>query len=469
MAMGRRTDRARTPGLWIAANELPTTGGHPFYQRLHQVLDAHGFDAFVESQCAPFYADGVGRPSLTPGTYFRLLLIGYFEGIDSERGIAWRTADSLALRGFLGLGLDEVPPEHSTISRTRRLIAVETHRAVFTWIVQVLATAQLVKGKTIGIDATTLEANAALRSIVRRDSGKTYQAFLTQLAQASGVETPTRAALARLDRKRPKKGRNREWRHPHDPEARITKMKDGRTHLAHKAEHAVDLDTGAIVGVTVQGADQGDTTTIAETLTTAAEDLEAAAAVTDDETRVIDEVVADKGYHSNQVLVDLAALDLRTYIAEPDRGRRKWTKHSAARDAVYANRRRIRGARCRRLQRRRSEYLERPNAHLYETRRDASHPPAGPRQHPEAAARPRRRVQPGPPHADRLRSGYAAKPAGAAGGAARGCGGTLGRPPRPLEPTRHAVRRSRGHVHPVSPSRTVTRRGVSMRSLTTGC
>ena len=436
--MGRRTDRARTPGLWIAANELPTTGGHPFYQRLNQVLDAHGFDAFVESQCAPVYADGVGRPSLTPGTYFRLLLIGYFEGIDSERGIAWRPADSLALRSFLGLGLDEVPPEHSTISRTRRLIAVETHRAVFTWIVQVLATAQLVKGKTIGIDATTLEANAALRSIVRRDSGETYQAFLTQLAQASGVETPTRAALARLDRKRPKKGRNREWRHPHDPEARITKMKDGRTHLAHKAEHAVDLDTGAIVGVTAQGADQGDTTTIAETLTTAAEDLEAAAAVTDDETRVIDEVVADKGYHSNQVLVDLAALDLRTYIAEP---------------ATATPPQRVPGT------------AERASLR---DRRDASHPPAGPRQHPEAAARPRRRVQPGPPHADRLRSGYAAKPAGAAGSAARGCGGTLGRPPRPLEPTRHAVRRSRGHVHPVSPSRTVTRRGVSMRSLTTG-
>ena len=263
-------------------------------------------------------------PSLTPGTYFRLLLIGYFEGIDSERGIAWRTADSLALRGFLGLGLDEAPPEHSTISRTRRLIDLETHRAVFTWILQVLATADLVKGKTIGIDATTLEANAALRSIVRRDSGETYQEFLTRLAQASGIETPTRADLARLDRKRPKKGRNTEWRHPHDPDARITKMKDGRTHLAHKAEHAVDMETGAVVGVTVQGADQGDTTTIAETVTAAAEELEAVAAVTDGDTAVIDEVVADKGYHSNQVLVDLAALDLRTYIAEPDRGRRKW-------------------------------------------------------------------------------------------------------------------------------------------------
>jgi len=367
MAMGRRKDRARTPGLWIATNELPRIGGHPFYQRLNQVLEVHRFDEFVEAQCAPFYAETVGRPSLTPGTYFRLLLIGYFEGIDSERGIAWRTADSLALRGFLGLGLDEVPPEHSTISRTRRLIDVETHRAVFTWILQVLATADLIKGKTIGIDATTLEANAALRSIVRRDSGETYQEFLTRLAQASGIETPTRADLARLDRKRSKKGRNKDWRHPHDPDARITRMKDGRTHLAHKAEHAVDMETGAIVGVTVQGADQGDTTTIAETVTAAAEDLEAVRAVTDGETAVIDEVVADKGYHSNQVLVDLAALDLRTYIAEPDRARRRWTNRPAARAAVYANRRRIRGARGHALVRRRSERLERPNAHLYDT------------------------------------------------------------------------------------------------------
>jgi transposase len=367
MAMGRRQDRARTPGLWIATNELPATGGHPFYQRLNQVLDSHGFDEFVEAQCAPFYAAKLGRPSLTPGTYFRLLLIGYFEGIDSERGIAWRTADSLALRGFLGLGLEETPPEHSTISRTRRLIDLEAHRAVFTWILQVLATADLIKGQTIGIDATTLEANAALRSIVRRDSGETYQEFLTRLAQASGIETPTRADLARLDRKRPKKGRNKDWRHPHDPDARITKMKDGRTHLAHKAEHAVDMKTGAIVGVTVQGADQGDTSTIAETVTVAAEELEAVAAATDGDTAVIDEVVADKGYHSNQVLVDLAALDLRTYIAEPDRGRRRWKKKTAAREAVYANRRRIRGRRGAALQRRRSECLERPNAHLYET------------------------------------------------------------------------------------------------------
>src|SRR5947209_8120791 len=139
MAMGRLKDRGRTPGLWIAANELPATGGHPFYQRLNQILDAHDFDAFVEAQCAPFYATTIGRPSLTPGTYFRLLLIGYFEGIDSERGIAWRTADSLALRSFLGAGLNEMPPDHSTISRTRRLIDVETHQAVFRWVLQLLS------------------------------------------------------------------------------------------------------------------------------------------------------------------------------------------------------------------------------------------------------------------------------------------------------------------------------------------
>jgi transposase len=366
MAMGKR-ERDRQPTMWVATTDLPTAASHPFYARLNQLLRERGFDDFAEAQCAEFYADTIGRPGLAPGIYFRLLLIGYFEGLDSERGIAWRAADSFALRDFLGIDLNKIPPDHSTISRTRRLIDVETHRSIFTWVLQVLATVDLVKGKTIGVDATTLEANAALRSIVRRDSGETYEAFLTRLAQASGIETPTRADLARLDRKRPKKGRNKDWRHPHDPDARITKMKDGRTHLAHKAEHAVDMETGAIVGVTVQGADQGDTTTIAETVTAAAEELEAVAEVTDGHTVVIDEVVADKGYHSNQVLVDLAALDVRTYIAEPDRGRRNWKNKAAARDAVHANRRRIRGPRGLALLRKRSEFLERPNAHLYET------------------------------------------------------------------------------------------------------
>ncbi len=276
MAMGKQ-QRERQSAMWVATTDLPTAASHRFYVRLNQLLRERGFDDFAEAQCAEFYADGTGRPGLAPGSYFRLLLIGYFEGLDSERGIAWRAADSFALRDFLGVGLDSAPPDHSTISRTRRLIDLETHRAVFTWVLQWLATAGLVKGKTIGIDATTLEANAALRTIVRRDTGESYQEFLTQLAQTSGIETPTRADLARIDRKRTKKGSNDDWTHPHDPDARIAKMKDGRTHLAHKAEHAVDLQTGAIVGVTVQGADLGDTTTIEETLPEAVAQLEAVA------------------------------------------------------------------------------------------------------------------------------------------------------------------------------------------------
>jgi transposase len=366
MAMGRRK-RERQPAMWVTTTDLPTAASHPFYRRLNQLLREHGFDDFCEAQCATFYADMMGRPGLPPGIYFRLLLIGYFEGIDSERGIAWRAADSFALRDFLGIGLEAAPPDHSTISRTRRLIDLESHRAVFTWVLQCLSTAGLVKDKTIGVDATTLEANAALRSIVRRDSGERYEEFLTQLAKASGIGTPTRADLARIDRKRKKKGSNDDWKHPHDPDARITKMKDGRTHLAHKAEHAVDLETGAIVGVTVQGADEGDTTTIQETLPEAAEQLAAVATVTDDPVGVIGEVVADKGYHSRTTLHDLETLSIRTYISEPERGPQSWIDQEAERDAVYANRRRIRGHRGKRLLRKRGELLERPCAHLYET------------------------------------------------------------------------------------------------------
>jgi len=363
MAMGKRRRHAKQASMWVATQDLPRTAAHPFYSRLNQILDKHDFDGYVEGLCQQFYAEEVGRPGLPPGRYFRLLLIGYFEGLDAERAIAWRAADSLALRAFLGLLLPEAAPDHSTISRTRRLIDVETHEAVFTWMLERLADAGLVKGKTVGIDATTLEANAALRSIVRRDTGESYQDFLTKLAQASGIETPTRADLAHLDRKRKKKGSNDDWTHPHDPDAKITKMKDGRTHLAHKAEHVVDLETGAIVGVTVQDADEGDTTTSRETLIDAAEQIEAVRPDSDG----LKEVVGDKGYHSNQSLVDLEAVGVRSYISEPDRGRRNWKKHAEARDAVYRNRRRIRDARGQRLLRLRGERLERPFAHLYET------------------------------------------------------------------------------------------------------
>src|SRR5216684_1947435 len=366
MAMGSRRKRQRQHELWVAASDLPSTAAHPFYQRVNALLDEHYFDAFVEGLCQPFYARTIGRPGLAPGIYFRLLLVGYFEGVDSERGIAWRAGDSLAIRRFLQIALDEDVPDHSTISRTRRLIDVETHRVVFTWIQQRLVEAGLLKGKTVAIDATTLEANAAMRSIVRRDTGEGYQAYLTKLAEASGIKTPTREALARLDRKRKKKTSNKDWTSPADPDAKVAKMKDGRTHLAHKAKHAVDLDTGAIVAVTLQGADEGDTTTIVETAKAAVEQLDAAQPHVE-EPQHLEEIIADKGYHSNETMVGLESADIRSYIAEPDRGRRDWSEEPEAQAPVYRNRRRIRGTRGRRLMRQRGEYIERSFAHLYET------------------------------------------------------------------------------------------------------
>ena len=370
MAMGKRK-REEQGAFWIVATELPQTGGHPFYQQVNKILDAEGFDGFVEERCRPFYAEQVGRPSLPPAVYFRLLLLGYFEGIDSERGIAWRMADSLAFRRFLGYGLTDQTPDHSTISRNRRLIDVETHQEVFNWVLQVLTKWKLLDGKTLGIDATTLEANAALRSIVRRDTKESYAEFLTRLAKASGIETPTREDLARLDKHRKNKGSNEDWEHPHDPDAKITKMKDGRTHLAHKAEHAVDMETGAVVAVTLQPADRGDTASIEQTIQQVDQNL---VAVMEDEKacaelseQVLREVVADKGYHSNAVLKDQREREIRTYIAEPKHKHRNWEDKLEERDAVYGNRRRIRGKRGKRLMRRRGELVERSFAHCYDT------------------------------------------------------------------------------------------------------
>jgi transposase len=370
MAMGKSKTQTQE-NFWIETSSLRNAPGHPFYQRLNDILAKHGFDRFVEEKCAKYYAPVMGRPSIPPGVYFRMLLVGYFEGIDSERGMAWRVADSLALRRFLGYALHESTPDHSSVSRTRRLVDIETHQEVFDWILTVLAKEGLLKGKTLGVDATTLEANAALRSIVRRDTGESYEEFLTGLAKASGIETPTRKDLAKLDRKRKKKTSNKDWEHPHDPDAAVAKMKDGRTHMAHKAEHAVDMETDAIVAVTLPGADEGDTDTLPWTLLQAEQNIES---VSQDEEakeklsdKPVSETVTDKGYHSNDTLVYLEDGSIRSYVSEPDRGRRRWKGKEREQQAVYANRRRIRGRRGKALMRKRGEFLERSFAHVYDT------------------------------------------------------------------------------------------------------
>jgi transposase len=361
MGMGRKKDREKQQDLWVAASEIVTTPGHLFYERLNTVLNAEKFDQRVEAMCRKYYKSSSGRPSITPGTYFRMLLVGYFEGIDSERGIAWRATDSLSVRKFLGYDLSEPTPDHSTVSRIRRLYSVETHGAVMQWVLRILRKHRLADGQSVCIDATTLQANASMKSLVRRDTGQTYEDYLRQLAQAEGIEQPTKEQLARLDRKRKKKASNDDWTNPHDPSARITKMKDGRTRLAHKAEHAVDLSSGAVLAVTVQPADRGDTTSYAETLDAAQREAQKA------HPAGIEEVVMDKGYHSSAVLGHLAGRQIRSYVPEPDRGQRHWTGKEQEQRCVYANRRRVRRERSKRLQKLRGELCERSFAHCYET------------------------------------------------------------------------------------------------------
>ena len=370
--MGTKQARQKQEELFYASEQTETPG-HPFYEQLNRVLNQADFDAFCEQLCRGFYHTKLGRPSLAPGVYFRLLLIGFFEGIASERGIAWRVADSFSLRRFLNYGFAEPTPDHVTISRTRRLLDEATHQAVFTFVLTEVARRGMLKGKTIGIDATTLEANAAMRSIVRRDTGESYMEYLRRLASEAGLDGADDDAVRRMDRKRQKKTPNDEWVNPHDPDAEVTKMKDGATHLAYKAEQAVDLDTGAIVAITTQGGATGDTTSVLETLPSAgvavAEQI--ATPTAQGRYKVHDqglcEVVTDKGYHSGAGLQTMREMGVRTYVSVPQQPRRKWKGKAEQQTAVYANQRRVEGERGKSLLRRRGELLERPFAHQYET------------------------------------------------------------------------------------------------------
>src|SRR5829696_7062538 len=361
MAMGR--EGGRQGDLIVTWAEMPRSPGHVFYDRLQEVLMAGGFDLFVETVCQPYYAPKMGAPSVPPGRYFRMHMVGYFEGIGSERGIAWRCLDSMSLRDFLRLENREKVPDHSWLSKTRERLPHEVHERVFGWVLKLVAEQGLVKGKRIGVDASTMEANAALRTIVRRDDGRTYREMLQQMAKESGIETPTADDLVRIDRARKrKKLSNEEWTSKTGPEAKIARMKDGRTHLAYKPEHAVDLDTGVIVAATLHPADHGDTTTIAGTLAAVQNNLaQVSAAPTKQEPS---ELVTDKGYHSRAVLKDLDGGVWKTRIAEPKQpGFSRWHGDDKARAAVYANRTRLGSAVGKQAMRRRAEIVERSFAH----------------------------------------------------------------------------------------------------------
>ena len=363
MAMGKR--RPKQPDLFIPTADLPQAPGHPFYRQLNVLLAEAGFDRFVEDLCRPYYVEHVGRVSIPPGVYFRMLFVGYFEGIASQRGIAWRCADSRSLQEFLGYLPTEPTPDHSSLTTIRQRLPEVVVENVFAFVLGLAQEKGLTLGKTVGVDATPLEANAALKTLVRRDSGDDYKAYLRQLAAAEGLEDPTDEELRRFDKKRKgKKLSNAEWVSPADPDSKITKMKDGTTHLAYKAEHVVDLKTELVLAAEIHPADQADSATVATSVATAELNLARA-----DSPAEIDEVTADKNYHKLATLADFAAADYRTYIPETEQPyEHTWADKPAEQQRAYRNnRRRVRGRRGKRLQRQRSAKVERSFAHVCET------------------------------------------------------------------------------------------------------
>jgi transposase len=362
MSMGRRPPEHQ-PDLWVPTADLPQSPGHVFYEKLNRLLADAGFDREVEALCREHYADGVGRESIPPGTYFRMLLVGYFEGLDSQRAIAWRCSDSLSLRTFLGVPLTDATPDHSSLTRIRQRLPLDVHERVCLYVLTIAQEKKLLRGKTVAIDSTTLEANAAMRSIVRKDTGEDYKAYLKRLLTEQGVENPTDEDVRQFDRKRAKKGSNEEWQSPADPDSRIAKMKDRRTHLAYKAEHAVDLGSEFVLAAAVYTADQADSATLMDSLIQAQINLMRAGSEQE-----IEEAVADKGYHKAELLADCDRWGTRTYIPEPKREQRTWAdKPEGWERAFRANRRRVKGGRSKRLQKKRSEYVERSFAHVCET------------------------------------------------------------------------------------------------------
>jgi len=362
MALGRR--KGKQESLWVPGKDLPRSMGHPFYIALERVLVAGDFDRVVEDLCAEYYAKRQGRPSIPPGRYFRMLFVGYFEGITSQRGIAWRCQDSLSIRDFLGLGSTERSPDHSSMTVIRKRLPFEIFEAVFRFVLECAQEQGLLRGKTVAVDATFLEANAAMKSIVRRDTGENWGEYIRRLAEEEGVENPSDDDARRLDRKRKKSVSNEDWESKTDPDSRIAKMKDGRTHLAYKAEHAVDLDTDLVVAASIYRADHSDYDSAAVTLDDANDHLAAV-----DAELAIEEAVLDKGYHKVETLLECEQRAIRSYIPERRAsGRRKWKdKPAGSEQAFRANRRRVRGPRNAGLQRRRSEFAERSFAHSCES------------------------------------------------------------------------------------------------------
>ena len=376
--------------MWISGPELARSPGHRFYEKLNELLSEAKFDRRVEQICGPYFEadDKPGRPSIPPGVYFRMLFVGYFEGIESERGLEWRCADSLSLRTFFGVQVTERVPDHSSLSRMRTRLDGAVYDEVFRLVLGIVEAKGLLRGKVAGVDSTYLRADASMKTIVRKDTGDDYAAYLKKLCEAQGIEDPTVEDARRMDRARKgKKTSNKDWESPTDADARIVRLKDGRTRLGYKAEHVVDLDTGAVVAAEVYRAEEGDTATLRPSLEAARKNTDAAGVdsngdESDDDddapppaaptgaSRSTIEVVADKGYHKVELLLELRRAEYRTYIPVPDqKGQRQFGDKGGmlGREAFHDNRKRVRRNKGKKLLRIRGERIERTFALACET------------------------------------------------------------------------------------------------------
>lgn len=335
-----------------------------FYSKLDRTLESFEFAQEVRALCRPAYdQSGVGQPGIDPVVYLKMLMVGFFENLASERAIAEECADSMAVRAFLHLGLEENSPEHSSFTRIRQRLGPEIYHRIFTLILSALQVHGLVGGKHLGVDTSVMEANASLRGLVNRNTEEAYWEYVKRLAREQGIDPEDGEAVRRFDRKRPKKTSNEEWFNPHDPEAKIGPKKDGATDMIYKPEVVADLETGVLVGAEVLSGDQADHQDVSTRLLEAQQTINAARGEPLD-TLTMETATTDKGYYAVPEVQNLQHEQIRTVMRDPVHNRRMDKLEPAEQEAVKAARRSTRSALGKRLLRRRGMYLERPFAHI---------------------------------------------------------------------------------------------------------
>ncbi len=363
----RRNKLEKQEEMWVVAQELPKATPDRFYQRVNQTLEKIGFAEQVWTICEPAYAEASkgGRPGIDPVVYLKMLMVGFFENLPSERAIASRCADSLSIRGFLGYGLTDMTPDHSSLSVIRRRLSLEQFEALHIVLLRALYSHGLLKGRNLGIDSSVIEANASLRELRHRNDEKSYWEYVRQLAREAGVDDSDDKAVRRFDKKRPgRKTRNADWVNPHDPEAKVGRTKQGATDMVYKPEHVSDLDSGAIVQVEVRSGDAADNDASLNQRVLSAVGVLLEVVPEAASEKVGTSVVADEGYFALEQIGQMQSFGIRTVIADPHARRRRKDLPEPERKTLRRARAATGSASGKALLRKRGEHLERGFAHV---------------------------------------------------------------------------------------------------------